>query len=238
MVAASMHVIYLHTLAGNPGLSPALEQLVAAGIEVVAPTLPGFDGISGWVPPHDHLAWLTEVWDRLDSTGALPCPVVGASVGGMFAAELAIFRPEAVTALALFAPLGIWADIDAADPYAIPGSQRLPMLFASNVPIAFEEQYTAQGEEGNVARYLAQMAGASLVWPIPDRNLDTRIHRISQRALLLWGEQDRIAPLETSKRWSEGATPNVVQGAGHLLEWDQPEQVGAALLEFLKEGGR
>jgi len=233
MVAASMHVIYLHTLAGNPGLSPALQELAATGIEVLAPTLPGFDGSSGWTPPHDHLGWLTQVWDRIDATGALPCPVIGASIGGMFAAELAIFRPEAVTALALLAPLGIWADIDAADPFAMPGSQRLPFLFAAGVPNAFEEQYNALGADGNVARYLAQMAGASLVWPIPDRDLDTRIHRISQRTLLLWGAQDKVAPAETAKRWAGVAAPNVVQDAGHLLEWDQPQQVSAALLDFL-----
>ena len=92
-------VLYLHGLWGNPALSPALVALEAArdDLTVVAPTLPGFDGASGWEAPPDHLGWLALVWDVLDSLGVLPCPVVGASVGGMLAAELAIFRPEAVT---------------------------------------------------------------------------------------------------------------------------------------------
>ena len=89
-----------------------------AGWDVVVPELPGFDGRSGFRPPDDHLGWLTVVWDALDATGALPCPVVGASVGGMLAADLAVFRPEAVTALALLAPFGIFDD-------AQPGPRRV-----------------------------------------------------------------------------------------------------------------
>ena len=69
---------------------------------------PGSTGVPGFRPPDDHLGWLVVAWDALDATGALPCPVVGASVGGMLAADLAVFRPEAVTALALLAPFGIF----------------------------------------------------------------------------------------------------------------------------------
>ena len=103
--------------------------------DVIAPKLPGFAGLPGFQAPHDHLTWLTRVWDLLDETDALPCPVIGASIGGMFAAELAIFRPEAVTKLAVLAPLGICDPADpGTDPYARPGSRRLPALFAGPVP--------------------------------------------------------------------------------------------------------
>jgi pimeloyl-ACP methyl ester carboxylesterase len=234
MVATRMQLIYLHGIAGGPALSPAITSLAAAGFDIVAPRLPGFAGHPGFQAPHDHLEWLTRVWDVLDDTNALPCPVIGASVGGMFAAELAIFRPEAVTKLALLAPLGIF---DAAHPgidlYAMPGSQRLSSLFAGAVPAPFDTAFAELGEEQGVARYLAQVAGASLVWPIPDRDLDTRIHRIRTPSLVLWGSDDKIAPPTLAARWTRDTAAVIVNGAGHLLEWDAPELVADKLLSFL-----
>jgi pimeloyl-ACP methyl ester carboxylesterase len=229
-----MRVIYLHGLAGGAVLSPALRRLAGSGIEVVAPVLPGFDGRAGWEAPFDHLGWLTQVWDRVDATGALPCPVIGASIGGMFAAELAIFRPEAVPRLALLGPVGVCDERDPGeDVYAMPGNSRLKALFSGPVPAELEGASSDQGEDSAVARYLSQVAGASLVWPVPDRNLDTRIHRITQPTLVLWGGDDRITPSQVASRWARQAEPIVVSGAGHLLEWDAPEVVFGHLVTFL-----
>jgi pimeloyl-ACP methyl ester carboxylesterase len=231
-----MQLIYLHGLAGGPALSPAMQALADAGHDVVAPRLPGFAGEAGFQAPHDHLEWMARVWDVLDETGALPCPVIGASIGGMFAAELAIFRPEAVTKLALLAPLGI---VDPAhlgvDPYAMPGSRRLQALFAGPVPDPFETAFAELGDEQGVARYLAQVAGASLVWPIPDRDVDTRIHRIRAPTLVLWGADDKIAPVSLAARWARDRAPVIVRDAGHLLEWDAPDVVADELSAFLRD---
>ncbi len=229
-----MRVIYLHGLAGGTALSPALQRLVRSGVEVVAPTLPGFDGASGWEVPFDHLGWLTEVWDTVDATGALPCPVIGASIGGMFAAELAIFRPEAVPRLALLGPVGICDEqCPGEDVYALPGSSRLKALFSGPVPAEVEEAFSGFGGDAAVARYLAQVAGASLVWPIPDRNLDGRIHRIAQPTLVVWGAEDRVTPSHVAARWARHSDPLIVPGAGHLVEWDAGPAVSDALLAFL-----
>lgn len=235
MVAPGVRVIYLHGLAGGPGPSPALQQLVAAGIEVACPVLPGFDGTSGFEAPSDLLGWLTLAWDAVDATGALPCPVIGASVGGMFAAELAALRPEAVTALALLAPLGLWDDAltkDTVDPFGVPASQRLGTFFAGDVPAPFTAAFADRGpEEQAVAQYIAWTAAASLVWPLPDHGLAARLHRITCPTLVLWGDADGILPPALADGWpGEKIT---VPAAGHLLEWDQPVPVADALLAFL-----
>lgn len=231
-MSATPRVIYLHGLAGGPALSPALAAL--EGVEVVAPVLPGFDGEAGFEAPSDHLGWLTRVWDLLDATGALPCAVIGASVGGMLAAELAVLRPEAVTRLALLGPLGIFdADDPGQDPFAVPGPARLPLLFAGDVPRPFLESFAdKEPAEQLVARFLVQVAAASLVWPFPDRGLATRLHRLRAPTLLLWGEADRIAPVALAGRWPADDRV-LVPGAGHLVEWDAPEQVAGALQKFL-----
>jgi pimeloyl-ACP methyl ester carboxylesterase len=233
----SAKLVYLCGLAGSPGLSPALQSLADGGWEIVVPKVPGFDGESGFVPRDSYIDWLTTYWDAIDATGALPCPIVGASVGAMLAAELAIFRPEAVTALVLLAPFGI-ADGDnpGFDLYAVPNSERLAHLFAKGVPDAFTNRFSELGpDEAPVARYLSDMAAANILWPMGDRGLINRKHRITAPTLILHGDLDELIPVSTAARWGAVET---VAGAGHLLEWDAPETVAGLLRGFLSDVGR
>jgi pimeloyl-ACP methyl ester carboxylesterase len=230
--AGARHLVYLPGIAGHPELSPAMRALEGDGWEVVVPAVPGFDGGSGFVAPDDHLGWITTFWDALDATGALPCPVIGASVGGMMAAELASLRPECVTALGLIAPFGIGdGDEPGFDVYAVPAGARMAHLFAKGVPDAFAERFAERGpEEAPVARYLCDIAAASLVWPLGDRGLAGRIHRISCPTVVVWGGQDELLPPGRIERWGGGT---VIAGAGHLAEWDAPDEVAAALRGLL-----
>jgi pimeloyl-ACP methyl ester carboxylesterase len=229
-------LVYLPGIAGQPATSPALDAVAAAGWKVIVPTLPGFDGRAGFKPPDDYLSWLTVVFDAVDATGALPGPVLGASVGGMLAADLAALRPEMVTALGLLAPFGIFDDANPGlDLYACPTPERMSHLFAKGVPEPFADRFSELGpDEGPVARYLCDMAAASLLWPLGDRGNRGRLHRIACPRLALWGDQDELLPVGTSAAWAAGGVPiEVVAGAGHLLEWDAPDEVGARLVGFL-----
>ena len=236
-MAGHQQFVYLCGIAGLPAPSPALEVLAGTGWEVVVPDLPGFDGRAGFQPPDDYLGWLTVVWAALDATGALPCPVVGASVGGMLAADLAALRPEAVSALALLAPFGIFDETHPGlDLYALPATERMAHLFAKDVPEPFVDRFGHLGpDEGPVARYICDVAAASLVWPLGDRGNARRVHRLPGPTLLLWGDQDELLPIAVSARWTEaaGVPVEIVAGAGHLLEWDAPEEVATRLAEFL-----
>lgn len=229
----SKRLVYLCGLAGVPELSPAMQAFQRDGWEVVVPDLPGFNGRPGFSPPDSYLDWLAIYWDAIDATGALPCPVVGASVGAMLAAELAILRPEAVTALALFAPFGIAdADDPGFDLYGVPNAERLGHLFAKGVPDVFSNRFSERGdEEAPVARYLSDVAAANLLWPLGDRGLAKRLHRIRAPRLVLHGDLDELIPVSTARRWGE---VTIVSGAGHLLEWDASETVTELLRGFLQ----
>ena len=226
-------LIYLFGIAGHAELSPAMRAVEAAGWEVIVPSVPGFDGVSGFQPRDEYLDWLTTFWDSIDATGATPCPVVGASVGGMFAAELAALRPEAVTGVALLAPFGI---ADASNPgfniYGTPAPERMSHLFAKEVPDAFVRRFARLGdEEAPVASYLSDVAAANILWPLGDRGTAKRLHRIAAPRLTLWGDLDEVNPVVNAAAWG-GAT--IIAGAGHLLEWDAPDEVSTALLDFLR----
>ncbi len=232
-------VLYLPGIGGHPCLSPAMELVAAAGYEVIVPDLPGFDGRSGFQPPDDHLGWLTATWDSIDvalGDDMSACHVVGASVGGMLAADLAVFRPELVGSLTLIDPFGIFDESHPGyDLYAVVSAKRLGHLFANGVPEVFTTRFVERGDdEARVARYLTEIAMASMLWPLGDRRLADRIHRITCPRLTLWGELDEVLPVAVARRWSDDT--HVIAGAGHLAEWDAPDEVAAAVVRFIGSG--
>ena len=110
-------------------------------------------------------------------------------------------------------------------------------LFAKGVPEPFIDRFSELGpDDGPVARYLSDVAAANLLWPLGDRGQASRLHRIRCPRLSLWGEQDELLPPGVSARWVEGGVPaEVIDGAGHLLEWDAPDEVGARVVAFLRD---
>ncbi len=233
-------IVYLPGIAGNAGISPALQQLADDGMRVVTPDIPGFDGETGFVPPTDYLDWLAVFWDVIDATGVAadgPVNVVGASVGGMIAAELAAMRPEIVAKLALLAPFGI-ADADniGFDLYAVRSPERLAHLFAKGVPDQVANRFAHKGEEeAPVAVYLAEIAAASLIWPIGDRGLNKRLHRIACPKLVLWGGQDELLPVVARRGVGRGDRDRRCRpphGMGHARR----RRLGVA--HFLRMSGR
>ena len=203
----SKRLVYLFGIAGHAELSPAMRAVEAAGWEIVVPSVPGFDGVAGFQPRDEYLDWLTTFWDSIDATGATPCPVVGASVGGLFAAELAALRPEAVTGVALLAPFGIAdADHPGFNLYGTPAAERMAHLFAKGVPEAFANRFAHLGaEEAPVASYLSDVAAANILWPLGDRGIAKRLHRITAPRLTLWGDLDEINPVTNAAAWGGAA---------------------------------
>lgn len=233
---------YLHGLVGNPCVHPFLTALAGAGQghRVVAPGLPGFSGSPACADLRSMHDWAVATSEAIDVSGLAGRPFVASSVGAMLALEVAAVRPEAFEALVLIAPLGLWDPTDpVADPFGTTMGQQRKILTADPAVTApfFEDDSSldaAELIERNVGRYLARTAGASLVWPIPEFGLDTRIHRVTCPVTLLWGAEDRLAPTSYLERFAQ-RLPNVVAshvvaGAGHLAEWDRPDEV-AQLVE-------
>jgi pimeloyl-ACP methyl ester carboxylesterase len=74
------------------------------------------------------------------------------------------------------------------------------------------------------------------VWPIPDRGLASRLHRITCPTLVVWGAEDRVVPVALADRWPGDKV--IVPDAGHYVEWDAPDAVRAAILPATSGGIR
>lgn len=232
-------IVYLAGLGGAPRWSPFLARL-AARRRVVVPSIPGFPGALGHDRLDDTLDWIAATLDLVEAASDPGCDLAGASVGGMLAAEVAALARPMVRRLALLSPFGLF---DATEPTAdvfaqVPGA--LPELLVSDpAKLAAEWALPAGADplEAQIAQARAAEAAARLLWPLGERGLAKRLHRISAPTLLLWGERDRVVPPSYAKRFAAGiAGPTTLRelpGAGHLLAVDAPDATADALLDFL-----
>jgi len=80
-------------------------------------------------------------------------------------------------------------------------------------------------------------ATGKFIWPIPDKGLKKRIHRIAAPTLLVWGEHDRLVPRAYAKAFAgrlKDTRLEVVAGAGHAPHLEQPDATARAIEAFLK----
>jgi len=75
-----------------------------------------------------------------------------------------------------------------------------------------------------------------ILFPIPNRRLSKRLYRLSNPALVLWGESDRLIPPVYARAWADqlpDATLRYVEDAGHMAPYERPDEVAAAIASFL-----
>jgi len=80
-------------------------------------------------------------------------------------------------------------------------------------------------------------ATGKFIWPIPDKGLKKRIHRIAAPTLLVWGEHDRLVPRAYAKEFAGRIADTrleVVAGAGHAPHLEQPDATARAVQAFFK----
>lgn len=247
ILGAGPPLLWLH---GPWGLAPDRDFLarLAATHTVFAPHHPG---TSAGAPDAVHAlnGWLDLVvyHGELMAALGLAAPVVaGHSFGGMVAAELAAASPASVAKLVLIDPVGLWRDDAPVRNWMIlPDPERRTALFADPKGEAAERFFTPPGDEAArtdaaIALAWAQACTGKFVWPIPDRGLKNRIHRIAAPTLVVWGEKDGVVPRTYADLFAgriAGARIAGIAGAGHLPHLERADAVAAAIGQFLTPQG-
>jgi pimeloyl-ACP methyl ester carboxylesterase len=222
-------LVYLH---GPWGLTPDLGfvERLAREWTVYAPRHPGTtrgdpDGIHRLDSLHDLVVYYAELLDALHLDRIT---LMGHSVGGMLACELAAAMPPLVQKLVLMDSIGLWLDEHPVRNWMIMPEDRLrEALFADPAhATAFFTQST--DPEDRADRIWALACTAKFIWPVPDKGLKRRIHRVNAPTLIIWGAEDGIAPslyADEFARRIQGARSFCIEGAGHLPHLEQPEAV-------------
>jgi pimeloyl-ACP methyl ester carboxylesterase len=251
---------------GQPGRGLAwapVADLLSPGFRVVAPDRPGWG---------DHprpattlagnaaaLARMLAARDIADATS--PALVVGHSLGGGIAIELALSYPELVSALVLVSSVGVGAAVG-----------NLDRLLA--VPVLGEQLLRAAALAlERAVRHVGRLAGSSLGEEVLERanrhsavrsalaeagralggrdrrsflveqrslieqtpGLESRLHLIAKPTVVIHGAADHIVPAQAARQLAAaipGAELVMRPGLGHLLPFEEPEVVAAAVRRY------
>src|SRR6185369_7099133 len=184
--------------------------------------------------------------DVLDGLGLDRVHLVGVSLGGWIAAELAIRHPERITRLVLADAFGLrlngHAAPDVAAALADPSTLR-SLLFADPAgPMAdVAVPLRAAGDERSAwalraAEAMARLGGGA---SLEDPKLAGRLRRATMPALVVWGERDPLLPLAHAEAFRDGlakAELDVIPSCGHLPHFEQERRFVDTVREFLTRG--
>jgi pimeloyl-ACP methyl ester carboxylesterase len=234
-------LLFLHGAGGLRGWPPFLESL-ARSFRVIAPDHPGF-GRSEGLEQLDDVVDLALYYTEFIAAMGLERPyLVGHSLGGMIAAEVAAIAPEVASKLVLVAPVGLWLDEHPVlDFFAATPEELAAALFHDpGSAVAREMMMLPSDPEAQLEAVLERTknlsAAGKFLWPIPDKGLKKRIHRIVAPTLLLWGSSDRLVPPiygEEFLQRIDGARLTVLKGASHMLPFEKSDDFVEVVTDFL-----
>jgi pimeloyl-ACP methyl ester carboxylesterase len=237
-------LLFLH--GGHPAgrLDPQVRiiEALADKFHFIAPTHPGF----GTTPAPPQLSTIHDLaylyLDLLESLDLRDVVLVGASIGGWIAAEIAVKTTERISHLVLIDSVGIKVGDrearDIADIYAVTDRQLAEIAYADPQKMARDAKSLPEEELVLMAR--SREATGRYAWTpyMHNPKLKTRLHRIRIPALVLWGESDRIVTPEYGRAYAS-ALPDArfaaIDSAGHFPHLEQPNAVAHHILDFVSE---
>jgi len=238
-------VVLLHGLGSDSSRwSATMQPLADAGFRAIALDMIGFGGSDRPALDYRMSLLADHLEGFLDALGIDRAILVGNSLGGWTAAELALTHPDRVQALVLVdAGYGYAAGTDPVTlpRRAMPASPDelravLSLMFHDRArfvsDVAVERAWAANQTSGD--RHVMD----SLVASIARREdvLDGRLGAITLPTLVIAGREDRLTPLPLSERMAHeipGAQLVVLERCGHVPSVECPEAFNAALLRFL-----
>ncbi len=233
-------LVVLHDEMGQPGWLQIHEEL-AKNHTVYAPSLPGF-GVT------DRLDWVMNIRDiatwtlwALDDLGLSNINVVGFSLGGWLAAEMATQDPRVFKKMALVSPAGILPPTgEILDMFLIVSKEFITAGF-HNPETAPEFQAVCPDEptpELVEAWETAREEACRLTWRpyMHDRSLPHRLGRLQNLpSLIVWGRNDEVVPASAGEVYNAsipGSRLVTVENCGHRVDAEKSADLARNLGEF------
>jgi len=231
-----------------------LAPLLAEDYRIVAFDLPGFGESDRPDAPYDLPFFRRIATGVLDARAPQPIAIVGHSLGGMIAADLAATMPERIDRLALIDPAGflraprlfvkLVASPLASGLFSIRPSRRFvkrtldQSVFdpTANDAALHARAYELASDPG-VRRAFARVYSGAMQELLDVQALHARFARFEKPTQIIWGRDDRFVPIkgvEQARRTYPHADVRILARAGHCPMIEHPQQVARVLLSFLE----
>ncbi len=231
-------LVYLHGAGGVTAEDPFLAAL-AQKHHVYAPLIPGYGDSEEAPEIRDMLDFTLHTWDVVAALGLKDPILVGHSMGGMIAAEMAAVQPNDVSRLALICPAGLWnddhpvADLFSLMPYEMPAFLFHDAEAGAKILTAGRDVTDPNFLQTYLVTNARQLGMAGrILFPIPERGLAERLYRIKAKTVVVWGDSDRLVPpfyAHGFKKGIVGAELVSIPEAGHMVILEKPAQVAEAV---------
>ena len=236
-------VLCLHGIGGDrTSFADQLGQL--GGRRVIAWNMPGYGG-SDPLKQVDFAALSGAVVALLDALGIATVHLVGQSIGGMIAQEVAIRSSDRVASLGLIATTPAFGGRDDSFKQAFVAARLGPLdagadmatLAQQAIPAIIGPAASAEMRQLAIAAMgrIDETAFRQVVSCLVTFNRRADQHRISQPCCLIAGSHDTNSPARVMAKMADGlanATFHIVDQAGHLVNSESPETVNAILTAF------
>jgi pimeloyl-ACP methyl ester carboxylesterase len=237
-------LVYLHSAGGETLWMPFHEQL-ASHFEVFAPAHPGFDTSEGLSEIDSIEDLVFHYLDFFDAMGWQSVNVMGMSLGGWIAAELATRHSARLRKMVL---------VDAAGLH-VPGAPIAPLwehmrdperlrrlLFADPNGMLAQMMIMSlddMPEQMMLMLWKASEATAKIGWNpyLHNPKLKSRLHRVRVPTLVIWGDRDALIPLAHGRAYAEGipgAKLAVIENCGHYPIFERTDELVKHAAAFLK----
>jgi pimeloyl-ACP methyl ester carboxylesterase len=232
-------ILFLQSSQGITAAEPFLG-LLAKNRRVIAPSHPGFghSTLPDWLDSVEDIAHIyLELMDRLNLNNL---DLVGCSIGGWIAADMATKTPERLKHLVLVGPVGVKTGpmdkLDVPDIFAMPQDKLNALIYHDPKKSAPDFKTLPEPELQTFVRNRETLALIGWEPYMHNPKLKHRLHRVKVPALLARGASDGLVSAEYLASYA-ALLPNArtvtVAEAGHVPHIEQPDKFAAAVLDFL-----
>ncbi|MCU1475383.1 MAG: alpha/beta hydrolase [Subtercola sp.] len=234
-------LLYIHGSGDAGGWLPAQSEL-ASHYTVYRPDLPGYNG-SDRRPDITSVAEMAaSVWQLLDEVFVGEVRIIGSSLGGWIAAEMAAVNPSRVSHLVLLDAVGLEPSGGfPVDQFSMSGPEIVRAVYHSDDLRAAVGADTAERlkNPGAAERMAGNASMTRLLGEHPyfhDPSLPARLGGVEAKTLIVWGADDGLVPVSCGLLYEQlipDARLVVLADCGHLPLVEQPAAALAEIVPFL-----
>ncbi len=233
---AGAPLVYLHGASGAAWL-PFLGTLTQK-FDVIAPEHPGFgeSDTPDWLDTiHDLAYFYLDVLEHLKLDNV---HLVGNSLGGWLAAEIAVRNTSRLASLTLCNAAGLTVPgVKQSDSFMMSEEERLRAFFYdAKKAEEMVARVTAPDREDTMLKNRATVAKLSWQPRSHDPHLPKWLHRIDVPTLVIWGDHDKSFPNEHAQAYHQaipGSQLVMIPKCGHVPQIEKPDEFVAALESFI-----